>query len=340
MPRTGARRASRRSASRGFRVDAVDATGRLVEVQSGPLGPLRGKLARLLPEHRVRVVKPVVLERRVVRSRGATGPTSRRGAARSGALVDVFDDLIGWPRLPAPQPARSRCWRSRSTRSACPRRRWPGYAVADRRLRDSLGGTTLAAAGRPLDALPRAGIGGPVHDPRAGRAARTAARRSPSGSRTACGCRGRSRPSASRGTAGSTSGRRGRRSVDPRVGGADGSPRPVPARRQAGLRDGGEPRARLRDGPGAGRGRGRPRPDRPRRRPRSSRPATALADTGRQVEVLAADVGEPDAERGRRPRGGRRLRPDRHPGQQRRRPADRRADRGASPPTTGSGSST
>ena len=45
-----------------FRVDAVDETGRLVEVQSGALGPLRGKLRRLLPEHRIRIVKPVVLE--------------------------------------------------------------------------------------------------------------------------------------------------------------------------------------------------------------------------------------------------------------------------------------
>src|SRR5579883_2246090 len=51
----------------GFRVDAVDEAGRLVEVQSGPLGPLRGKLRRLLPDHRVRIVKPVVLRRRIVR---------------------------------------------------------------------------------------------------------------------------------------------------------------------------------------------------------------------------------------------------------------------------------
>ena len=44
----------------GFRIDAVDETGLLVEVQSGPLGPLRAKLVRLLPSHRIRVVKPGV----------------------------------------------------------------------------------------------------------------------------------------------------------------------------------------------------------------------------------------------------------------------------------------
>src|SRR5688572_15040905 len=51
----------------GFRIDAIDPDGSLVEVQSGPLGPLRVKLARLLVEHRVRVVKPIVISRRVVR---------------------------------------------------------------------------------------------------------------------------------------------------------------------------------------------------------------------------------------------------------------------------------
>ena len=34
----------------GFRIDAVAADGDLVEVQSGPLGPLRAKLGRLLPD--------------------------------------------------------------------------------------------------------------------------------------------------------------------------------------------------------------------------------------------------------------------------------------------------
>ena len=63
-----------------FRVDAVDDMGRLIEVQSGPLGPLVGKLRRLLPDHRMRIVKPVVLTRRVVRKSRLDGPdlSSRR----------------------------------------------------------------------------------------------------------------------------------------------------------------------------------------------------------------------------------------------------------------------
>ena len=68
----------------GFRVDAVDQAGRLIEVQSGALGPLRGKLRRLLPEHRIRIVKPVVLKRRVIRKSTApwAGPV---GAAKPQA---------------------------------------------------------------------------------------------------------------------------------------------------------------------------------------------------------------------------------------------------------------
>src|SRR3712207_5908641 len=58
----------------GYRVDAVAPDGQLVEVQSGALGPLRAKLTRLLREHRVRVVKPVVVARRIVRRAVPDGP--------------------------------------------------------------------------------------------------------------------------------------------------------------------------------------------------------------------------------------------------------------------------
>ena len=77
---------------KGFRIDAVDSAGRLVEVQSGPLGPLRGKLSRLLPEHRVRIVKPVVLERRVVRRAQPTVRICRHAAAPS----EVPSSICSW----------------------------------------------------------------------------------------------------------------------------------------------------------------------------------------------------------------------------------------------------
>src|SRR4051794_33001096 len=81
---------------KGFRVDAVSSEGALIEVQSGPLGPLRGKLSRLLPDHPIRVVKPVVLGRRVVRRARRDGADlSARRSPKTGAIVDVFDDLVG-----------------------------------------------------------------------------------------------------------------------------------------------------------------------------------------------------------------------------------------------------
>ena len=84
----------------GFRIDAIDETGRLIEIQSGSLGPLCGKLQRLLPEHRLRIVKPVVLSRRLLRTSPRGGSVlSVRHSPKRGSLVDVFDDLMGVVRI-------------------------------------------------------------------------------------------------------------------------------------------------------------------------------------------------------------------------------------------------
>ena len=84
----------------GFRIDAVGPDGGLVEVQSGSLGPLRGKLARLLGEHRVRVVKPVVVSRRIVRRARRDGSDlSAREEPEAGGPPRVIDDLIGLARV-------------------------------------------------------------------------------------------------------------------------------------------------------------------------------------------------------------------------------------------------
>ena len=121
----------------GFRIDAVSADGELIEVQSGALGPLRRKLRQLLGGHRVRVIKPVVLRRRVVRRVRRDGADlSSRLSPKRGAVVDVFDDLIGL-RAVFPHPNLSlEVWGVEIDEVRIPRRRWPGYAVVDRRLRE------------------------------------------------------------------------------------------------------------------------------------------------------------------------------------------------------------
>src|SRR5215831_2329339 len=140
---------------RGFRVDAVDDAGRLVEVQSGPLGPLRGKLSRLLPDHRVRIVKPVILQRRLVRRVRVDGPDiSARSSPKRGALHDVFDDLVGIVRVFPHSNLDIEILGVTIEEVRLPRRRRPGYAVADRRLGAIEGTTWLVHAADLWSLLP------------------------------------------------------------------------------------------------------------------------------------------------------------------------------------------
>jgi hypothetical protein len=119
----------------GFRVDAVRDTGLVVEIQSGALGPLRAKLCKLLPEYRVRVVKPVPIQRRVVRRARIDGPDlSARRSPKRGAIVDFFDDLIGLAQiLPDPNLV-IEILGVAIDEVRIPRRRWPGFAIVDRCL--------------------------------------------------------------------------------------------------------------------------------------------------------------------------------------------------------------
>lgn len=127
----------------GFRIDAVDDAGRLVEVQSGPLGPLQSKLKRLLPEYRVRVVKPVILKRIVKRARTDGPDLSARRSPKRGAVVDFFVDLVGLARfLPEPN-LEIEVLPVSIDEIRVSRRRWPGYRVVDRSLVKILGKLSL-----------------------------------------------------------------------------------------------------------------------------------------------------------------------------------------------------
>jgi hypothetical protein len=139
----------------GFRIDAVDEAGRLVEVQSGALGPLRGKLRRLLPAHRIRIVKPVILNRRIVRRSRPDGPVvSARRSPKRGALVDLFDDLIGVVRVFPHSNLEIEVLGIAVEEMRVARRRWPGYRVVDRCLVDVRETTLLVEAGDLWRLLP------------------------------------------------------------------------------------------------------------------------------------------------------------------------------------------
>jgi hypothetical protein len=82
-----------------YRVDVV-AGGRLVEIQHGPLGAIRDKVRHLLGEHRVTVVKPIVVRRRLVKRAKEGGEVvDRRYSPKRGKLLDLFDDLVHFTRV-------------------------------------------------------------------------------------------------------------------------------------------------------------------------------------------------------------------------------------------------
>lgn len=77
-----------------YRIDVV-ARGELIEIQLGALSALRDKVAALLKRHSVRVVKPIVVRKQLVKRRRAGGQiVSRRRSPKRGSMVDLFDELV------------------------------------------------------------------------------------------------------------------------------------------------------------------------------------------------------------------------------------------------------
>lgn len=124
-------------ADSGTRIDAVAADGELIEIQASALGALRDKLRRLLDRgHRVRVVKPWVTRRRIVRRDRPDGPDrSARLSPRRGEAIDCFDELIRLLRV-FPHPGLTiELLAVEIDEVRVAQRRRPGYVVVDRRLR-------------------------------------------------------------------------------------------------------------------------------------------------------------------------------------------------------------
>ncbi len=121
-----------------YRIDVVTAS-ELIEIQQAGLGAIRAKVRRLLEHHRVRVVRPLVHRKWIVKvDRQGRSASKRRLSPRRGQIVDLFEDWIHFtdvfphPRLIVEvvlvdieewrKPARRRHWRRRD------------YEVTDRRL--------------------------------------------------------------------------------------------------------------------------------------------------------------------------------------------------------------
>jgi len=87
-----------------YRIDVVRAGGacgdELVEIQHGSLAAIRDKVRELLGEHRVRIVKPIVAGKLLVKRSRKGGPVvERRRSPKQGVLLDVFDELVYFTKV-------------------------------------------------------------------------------------------------------------------------------------------------------------------------------------------------------------------------------------------------
>ncbi|NOZ39717.1 MAG: hypothetical protein GXP24_05770 [Planctomycetes bacterium] len=82
-----------------YRIDAIRG-GRLIEIQHGSLAAIRDKIADLLENHRVTVVKPIVALKHLVKLDQRGGKVvDRRRSPKRGQLLDVFDELVYFTRV-------------------------------------------------------------------------------------------------------------------------------------------------------------------------------------------------------------------------------------------------
>jgi hypothetical protein len=83
----------------GFRIDAIRGK-QLIEIQHGSLAAIRTKIGRLLEKHRVLVVKPLIMQKTLVRQDAKGGAVlSRRRSPKVETVLSLFDELIYFTRV-------------------------------------------------------------------------------------------------------------------------------------------------------------------------------------------------------------------------------------------------
>jgi hypothetical protein len=84
----------------GFFID-IARDDELVEVQTASFASVARKLRGLVERHRVVLVHPVAVERRLVRVDADGAVLSRRRSPKRGLPLDLFDQLVAFPELVA-----------------------------------------------------------------------------------------------------------------------------------------------------------------------------------------------------------------------------------------------
>jgi hypothetical protein len=83
----------------GYRIDLMSG-GSLIEIQHGSLAAIRDKVKTLLNDHSVTVVKPIIVQKLLVKRACKDGPvTGRRLSPKRGTLLDLFDELVHFTRV-------------------------------------------------------------------------------------------------------------------------------------------------------------------------------------------------------------------------------------------------
>jgi hypothetical protein len=82
-----------------YRID-VARPGELVEIQVASLTAIRDKIAALVKEHRVLLVKPIIAKKTLVKLGRAGGKVlERRASPKRGQLLDLFEELVHFTRV-------------------------------------------------------------------------------------------------------------------------------------------------------------------------------------------------------------------------------------------------
>ena len=85
----------------GYRIDAVDDNGWLIEIQHASLSALRHKVSQLLTlGHQIRIIKPILTQKWIETLESRQGPVlRRRKSPKSARERDVFRELIHFTQV-------------------------------------------------------------------------------------------------------------------------------------------------------------------------------------------------------------------------------------------------
>jgi|CXWL01.1.fsa_nt_gi hypothetical protein len=82
-----------------YRIDVVR-DDELIEIQHGSLAAIRDKVADLTKKHRMLVVKPIIVSKRLVKLKSQGGRVvDRRLSPKRGSVLDLFDELVYFTRV-------------------------------------------------------------------------------------------------------------------------------------------------------------------------------------------------------------------------------------------------